>query len=160
MKSSDIHIRTISHEMPQPSITKICLKITYLKFHSNFPGANVLICSQHCGYWWPRAEATVLSTHPCHFNCLWGEHNFVMMTSSIGNIFRVTGHLYGEFTGERGIQRSPVNSPHKDHWHGALMFPLICAWINGWVNNGEPGDLRRHRAHYDVIAVDIIDLNL
>ena len=22
----------------------------------------------------------------------------------------------------RGIHRSPVNSPHKDQWHGALMF--------------------------------------
>ena len=28
------------YEMPQPAITKICLKITNLKFHSNFPGAN------------------------------------------------------------------------------------------------------------------------
>ena len=28
--------------MRQPSITKICLKITYPKFHSNFPGANEL----------------------------------------------------------------------------------------------------------------------
>ena len=27
LKSSDIHIRTILQEMPQPSITKICLKI-------------------------------------------------------------------------------------------------------------------------------------
>ena len=26
--------------MLQPLITKICFKITYLKFHSNFPGAN------------------------------------------------------------------------------------------------------------------------
>ena len=26
----------------QPSITKICMKITYIKFHSNFPGANEL----------------------------------------------------------------------------------------------------------------------
>ena len=26
--------------MPQPSISKICLKIKYLKFYSNFPGAN------------------------------------------------------------------------------------------------------------------------
>ena len=43
LKSSDIHIRTISHEMPQPSITKICLKITYIKFHSNFPRDNELI---------------------------------------------------------------------------------------------------------------------
>ena len=43
MKSSDIHIRAISQEMPQPSITKISLKITCLKkFHSNFPGANEL----------------------------------------------------------------------------------------------------------------------
>ena len=27
----------------------------------------------------------------------------------------------------RGINRSPVNSPHKGHWRGALMFSLICA---------------------------------
>ena len=42
MKSSDIHIKAISQEIPQPSITKICLKITCLKFHSYFPGANEL----------------------------------------------------------------------------------------------------------------------
>ena len=42
-QSSDIHIRAISQEMLQSSITKIHLKITYLKFHSNFPGANKLI---------------------------------------------------------------------------------------------------------------------
>ena len=53
----------------------------------------------------------------------------------------------------RGIQRSPVNSPHKGQWRGALMFTLICARINGWVNNGEAGDLRRNRAHYDVIVI-------
>ena len=33
------------------------------------------------------------------------------------------------------------------------MFPLIGVWINGWVNNGEAGDLRRHRAHCDVIVM-------
>ena len=49
----------------------------------------------------------------------------------------------------RGIHRSPVNSPHKGQWRGALMFSLICVWINGWVNNREAGDLRRH-SHYDV----------
>ena len=26
----------------------------------------------------------------------------------------------------RGIHRSPVNSPHKGQWRGALMFSLIC----------------------------------
>ena len=29
----------------------------------------------------------------------------------------------------RGIRRSPVNSPHKGQWRGALMF-LICTWTN------------------------------
>ena len=53
----------------------------------------------------------------------------------------------------RGIRQSPVNSPHIGQWRGALMFSLICAWINGWVNNREAGDLRRNRAHYDVIVV-------
>ena len=33
------------------------------------------------------------------------------------------------------------------------MFSLICVWINGWVNNREAGDLRRHRGHYDVIVM-------
>ena len=55
----------------------------------------------------------------------------------------------------RGIHRSPVNSPHKGQWRGALMFSLICTWINGWVNNGEAGDLRRHRDHFDVIVLSI-----
>ena len=53
----------------------------------------------------------------------------------------------------RGKQRSPVNSPHKGQWRRALMFFFIFAWINGWVNNREAGDLRRHCAHYDVIVM-------
>ena len=51
--------------------------------------------------------------------------------------------------------RSPVNSPHKGQWRGALMFSLICVWINGWVNNREAGDLRRYKAHYDVTVMFI-----
>ena len=53
----------------------------------------------------------------------------------------------------RGIHRSPVNSSHKGQWRGALMFPLICVWINDWVNSREAGDVRCYRAHYDVIAM-------
>ena len=52
-----------------------------------------------------------------------------------------------------GIHRSPVNSPHKGQWRGALMFSLIRAWIKDWVNNREAGDLRRHRVHYDVTVM-------
>ena len=33
------------------------------------------------------------------------------------------------------------------------MFSLICAWINGWVNNRQAGDLKRYHAHYDAIVM-------
>ena len=51
-----------------------------------------------------------------------------MMTSSNGNVFRVTGTLWGG----GGIHRSPVDSPHNDQWRGALMFSLICALTKQW----------------------------
>ena len=69
-----------------------------------------------------------------------------MMTSSNRNIFRVTSLLCGN-------SPSTVNSPHKDQWCGVLMFSLICAWRNDWLNNREAGDLRRHHAHHDVIVM-------
>ena len=59
----------------------------------------------------------------------------------------------------RGSRRSPVNSTHKGQWCGALMISLICAWINGWVNNREAGDLRRQHAHYDVSVVSTLRCN-
>ena len=58
----------------------------------------------------------------------------------------------------RGIHRSPVNSTHKGQWRGALMFSLIWAWINGWVNNRQAADLRRYHAHYDVIVMKMIGI--
>ena len=65
--------------------------------------------------------------------------HFTVMTSSWKHLPR-----YWPFV--RGIHRSPVNFPHKGQWRGALMFSLICTWINGWVKNAEAGDLRRHHA--------------
>ena len=46
----------------------------------------------------------------------------------------------GEFPAQRPVTRSFVD-----------FFDLRLN--NGWVNNGEAGDLRRHRAHYDVIVM-------
>ena len=71
-----------------------------------------------------------------------------MMTSSNGNISRVTGPLWGESTGHLS-----VNSPHKGQWRGALMFSLIYAWTNGWAKYRDAGDLRRHCTHYDVTVI-------
>ena len=49
------------------------------------------------------------------------------------------------------VGNSPVNSAHKGQWRGAFMFFLDR--LNGWVNNREASDLRRHRAYYDVIVI-------
>ena len=70
-KSSDILIWAISQEMPQPSITKICLKSTYLKFYWNSPGANELMAikkiiytHQHSALWFTWCPMS-------HSICLW-----------------------------------------------------------------------------------------
>ena len=93
----------------------------------------------------------------------------VTVTNVVFNVFQKQGHYsctldptnradvikwkhfprYWPFA--QGIHRSPVNSPHKCQWRGALIFSLICTWTNGWVNNRDPGDLRRHLAHYVTI---------
>ena len=73
--------------------------------------------------------------------------HFYMMTSSKGNPFHVTGLLCGEFTGHRWIPLTKASD--AELW----CFLWSAPWINGWVNNREAGDLRRHRAHYDVTAM-------
>ena len=49
---------------------------------------------------------------------------------------------YGEFPAQRPVTRS-----------FDVYFDLRPNLINGWVNNREVGDLRRYRAHYDVIVM-------
>ena len=58
----------------------------------------------------------------------------------------------------RCVGNSPVTGeiPLKGQWRGALMFSLICKWINDWVNNREAGDLRCHRANYDVTVMNVV----
>ena len=68
-----------------------------------------------------------------------------MMTSSIGNFFVVTGNLCGDFTGHGWIPRTKASD--------AELWCLLFTWINGWVNYGDAGDLRRHRAHDDVTVM-------
>ena len=65
-------------------------------------------------------------------------------------------HQMETFFALLALRECPVNSPHKGQWRGALMFSLICAWTNGWANNRDVGDLRRHRTHYDVTVMAII----
>ena len=50
---------------------------------------------------------------------------------------------------------SPATSkfPSKRPVTRSFDFFFICAWTNGSVNNRVAGDLRRHRAHYDVTVM-------
>ena len=107
-----------------------------------------------CGRWMElgnlsRALTTSLTWHKCHYRqtksieCR--SHRSFDICNNIATLMakqcKVSFHW------------SPVNSPHKDQWRGALMFSLICVWINSWVNNREAGDLRLYRAHYDVTVM-------
>ena len=80
------------------------------------------------------SAATVLTTKSCIF------HLILIEVSVIHDDVIEWKHFPRYWPFVRGIHRSPVNSPHKGQWRGALMFCLICVWINGWVNNREVGD--------------------
>ena len=88
-----------------------------------------------------------LGTFLLQNTALWIFVKWIMMTSSKWK------HFPRCWPFVRGIHRSPVNSSHKGQWRGALMFSLIFAWMDGWVNNREDGDLRRPYVHYDVTVM-------
>ena len=56
---------------------------------------------------------------------------------------------------------SPVTGefPKQSQWHRALMFSLICAWMNSSVNNRQLGGLRCQRAHYDVTVMSLYNFS-
>ena len=82
----------------------------------------------HCGVW-------------CHKVTAW---SIFVMTLSNRNVCCVPGLLCGEFTGHRWISLTEASDAEL------LFFSLICAWTHGWDNHRDPGDLRRHHAHYAV----------
>ena len=114
---------------------------------------------------WYIAATMVPSHEKCHLYIIQRMHvNYVSIVTHGSEHMTASPHWFIAGHGDviqwkhfprywqfvRGIHRSPMTSPHKGQWRGALMFSLICVWINGWVNNREAGDLRRYRVHYDV----------
>ena len=92
-------------------------------------------------FYLPPYLQCICSEAVSHFQETWWRHQMETFSAL----------LAGPFV--RGIHRSSVNSPHKDQWRGALMFSLICAKTNGWVNYREADDLWRHCANYDVTVM-------
>ena len=62
--------------------------------------------------------------------------------------------LCGEFTGDWWIPLTKASN--AELW----CFLWSSPWKNGWVNNREAGDLRRHRAHYDAIVMISVFMNI
>ena len=120
-----------------------------------------VVCVAHalsaCSFLFPVSLWSVLqrntwnSTRTTH-GCCWAT-SFLQVRDFTHDDVIKWKHFPRYWPFVRGIHRSPVNSPHKSQWRGALMLSLICVWINGWVHNREAGDLRRYRAHYDVTVM-------
>ena len=126
-------------------------------FHMHFLERNLLYSDwdfiEMCSFGFNRPFIDMCPIEYTHCVVM---HSFVIVVSSHDDVIKWK-HFPRHWPFVRGIPRSPVNSPHKGQSRGALMFSLICAWINGWVNNREAGDLRRHRTRYDVIVMYIVD---
>ena len=108
--------------------------------------------SQDCP-WTPIVEPASVTAHT--LQCSRNKVSRFIPASQVSSFFHVDvikwKHFPRYWSFVRGIPPSQVNS--KGQWRGALMFSMICAWINGWVNNHGAVDLRRHCAHNDVTVI-------
>ena len=74
-------------------------------------------------------------------NSTWWRHQMEIF-------LRVTGPLWGNPSVIGGF-------PYNGQSRGTLTFSLICPWRNGWANNRDTGDLRRHLAYHYVTVMSI-----
>ena len=143
------------------SISPVTVSNLYLKSEYGARSKSRFACYSHCSDFseiqqfilglirreWSQNLIRKLKTETAYHTCCrnvcftWWRHQmetfFALLALCAGN-----SPVTGEFTA-------------KSQWCGALVFSLICAWISRWVNTREAGDLRRHRAHYDVIVMNL-----
>ena len=104
----------------------------------------------HLGLWvhqgqlravWSRVETVFALRQPIYIASWWRhqvEPFSALLAFCAGN-----SPVTGEFPAQRSVTRS-----------FDVFFDLrLRPWTNSWANNGDAGDLRRHRAHYDVIVM-------
>ena len=133
------------------------------------PGSSPLLCS---GLWltffwfqWRWCPSVGIATHPAILRALSTGTRLVTARSWSLNDNKDTWCMYDDvikwkhfpryWPFVREIRQSPMNSPQKGQWRGALMFSLICIGTNDWVNNRDAGDLRHNHAHYDVTVIHV-----
>ena len=143
-----------------------------LKFHWSLFLRFQLTIFQHWFRWWLGADQA--TSH--YLNQWWLFYRRIYASLGLNKLkddqYKFICDLYGPVSKFKSLYRLRIwratrlhccrksNAGHE--WipaerpvtrPGALMFSLICAWMDDWVNNREAGDLGRHRAHYDVIIM-------
>ena len=111
----------------------------------NVPGIPGACATRNFTIWKEAHEG--VGTYPCpkldvglaHL-CAWWRH----LIETFSALLAICA---GEFTSHRWSPRTKASDAQL--W----CCYLICAWINGLVNNHEAGDLRRHSSHYDVTVM-------
>ena len=104
-----MHIKAISQEMPQPSFTIICLKIRWLKFHSNFPGANELMELSVVKMPFQEPDHILMKTEYHRITRTWDMT--AAQLNQDGAMLLNRFPLY--WPSVRGIYRLPIDSRHK-----------------------------------------------
>ena len=103
-------------------------------------------------FWWKRScykgVLLYLQSGKNKNTCNWSSYFRIFMAKSWWH------HQMENLSTELaiGAENSPVTSEFPTQRPVTRSFDvfLLCAWLNGWVNNCEAGDLRCHHAHYDV----------
>ena len=108
---------------------------------------NKRLSKQSWGWWFETPSRSLW----CHCDVLeplsksmpipWWRHQMETFFALLA-IYAGNSPVTGEFPAQRPVTRS-----------FAVFFDLRLN--NGWVNNRDAGDFRRHRAHYDVIVMSI-----
>ena len=136
----------------------VCLIFDFICKQMNI-GGKMIDSDQVALIFWEAADFTKLKRHILSLS------NFMYMVSLLRVTLTISGKLHWHIHAmNHQIEtfsallalcagNSPVKTPHKGQWRGALMFSLICIWTSGWVNSRDAGNMRRHRADYDVTVM-------
>ena len=155
--------RAISNIHAVPAVTMAQVSFNAANTHDTAIKQTILERSRQT-VGWLRGVFFVIETFVLsgwyHFVIFWEKNPFderkyirsnqyIMMTSSNGNIFRITGPLWREFTGDRWISLTKAID-------AKLWCFLWSAPQNGWANNRDTSDSRCHRAHYDATVTTYV----
>ena len=121
------------------SIDDVIMCITFCKYHS------------HCFLY--HIEAVEWMSVDMISFCMWYITQKTYGKNSIPNKLALDWYNISVITYHSIYLYVPKPSEIMLH-----QLPLIWTWTNGWVHNRDAGDLRSHRAHYDVTVMTFVAL--